>query len=132
MVSGSAFHDTTGDSPMFVRRLSIISGLAAATVALSTGSAFAHECYFTNPNPNADAGRSHTPAFMSFGDMARQETDLCPGGIAVVADGLGITPETLINVRGMMAGPTGGNKAIHHINFDLIDDELMGKAFSAC
>jgi hypothetical protein len=119
---------------MFVRRLAIVAGTAAAAVALSTGSAFAHECYFTNPNPHADAGRSQTPAFMSFYDMAFAETEgaLCDDGIAVVADALGITPDTLINVRGMMAGPTEGNKAIQHLNFGLIDDKLMGRAFGAC
>jgi hypothetical protein len=116
---------------MFVRRLSIISGLAAATVALSTGSAFAHECYFTNPNPNADAGRSHTPAFMSFGDLAYQYTGLCPAGIAELAQAGGITPETLINSRGMMAGPTDGNKAIGHADFDAIF-EAMPHAYDTC
>ena len=124
---------TTGDH-MFVRRLSIVSGLAAATVALSAGGAFAHECYFTNPNPHAQAGRAGTPAFMSFHDLAVQVTGgaLCDDGIAVVADALGITPDTLINTKGLMAGPTDGNRAIQHINFGLVDDALMGHAFDAC
>lgn len=119
---------------MFVRRLSIVSGLAAATVALSAGGAFAHECYFTNPNPNAQAGRAQTSAFMSFHDLAVQETGgaLCNAGIAVVADALGIAPDTLINTKGMMAGPTDGNKAIQHIDFRLITAGVMDDAFGAC
>jgi hypothetical protein len=116
---------------MFVRRLSIVSGLAAATVALSTGAAFAHECYFTNPNPNAQAARAGTPAFMSFHDMAYQFTGLCDDGIALVAEAAGITPDTLINTKGMMAGPTDGNRAIQHLDFDALD-EAMPAAVEAC
>jgi hypothetical protein len=123
---------------MFVRRLAIVAGAAAAAVALSTGSAFAHECYFTNPNPNADAGRSHTPAFMSFHDMAvgyiMEVTgqEMCDDGIAYLAGVAGITPDTLINARGMMAGPTDGNKAIHHADLEAITDDEVSNAFIVC
>jgi hypothetical protein len=117
---------------MLVRRLSIVSGLAAATVALSAGGAFAHECYFTNPNPNAQAGRAGTPAFMSFHDMAVAYVGLCDAGVDVVADFLGISPDTLVNQKGMMAGPTDGNKAIQHIDFESLTDAVMGAAFDAC
>lgn len=121
---------------MFVRRLSIVAGTAAAAVALSTGSAFAHECYFTNPNPNADAGRSHTPAFMSFHDLAVAYTTemgntLCDDGIAYAAEAAGITPDTLINMRGMMAGPTEGNKAIQHVDFRTVE-AAMPDAYEEC
>jgi hypothetical protein len=116
---------------MLVRRLSIVSGLAAATVALSAGGAFAHECYFTNPNPNAQAGRAGTPAFMSFHDMAYQFTGLCDDGIAFAAEAAGITPDTLINTKGMMAGPTDGNKAIQHLNFGALDAALP-TAYGMC
>ena len=124
-------HTTTTGDPMFVRRLSIVSGLAAATVALSAGGAFAHECYFTNPNPHAQAGRAGTPAFMSFHDMAEQYLGLCEVGIDQLAAAGNITPDTLINTKGMMAGPTDGNKAIRHLDFAAIDEAVPG-ALEAC
>jgi hypothetical protein len=104
---------------MFARRLSIITGATTAAVLLSSGAALAHGCYFTNPNPNADANRAHTKAFMSFTDMAHMfiAPDFCAEGIEILAEAAGITPETMINGRGMMAGGSGGNKAIQHMDF---------------
>lgn len=116
---------------MFVRRLSIIAGAAATVVGLSTGSAFAHECYFTNPNPHADAGRAGTPAFMSFHDLAYTYMGLCDAGIDQLADAAGVSPGTLINTKGMMAGPTDGNKAIQHLDFAAIDAATPG-ALETC
>ncbi len=118
---------------MLVRRLSLVAGATAATVLLSSGAALAHGCYFTNPNPNADAGRAGSSGFVSVREMAHMFLDpaLCEGGVRVLATAAGVTPDTMINAHGMMAGPTGGNKAIRHMDFAALDAAIPG-AFAAC
>jgi len=101
---------------MLVRRLSIIAAGAAATVVLTATAASAHFCYFSNPNPNGDAGRAGSNGFVPFGVIASE--DFCPAGVQILADAVGVTTSTLINAHGVMAGPTSGNKAISHLDFD--------------
>jgi hypothetical protein len=122
---------------MLVRRLSIVAGAAATTVALTAGAASAHFCYFTDPNPNANEGRAGSNGFRSFESIAVEFTQLCPAGIDILADAAGVELDTMINAHGVMAGPTGGNKAISHLNFAALDAALgtpeePGPAVLAC
>jgi hypothetical protein len=116
---------------MFVRRLAIVAGSAAAMVAVSAGSAFAHHCYFTSGNPNANANRAQTPAFASLHDLAAAEFGLCEAGIEVLVDELGVPSDTVMHMRATMAGGSGGNKAIGHLDFEDVLAALPG-AFAAC
>lgn len=118
---------------MFVRRLSIVAGSAAAMVALSTGSAFAHFCYFDNGNEQANSKRAGTPAMMTFHDyvVAGAPVQICDAGIEVLADAVGVTTDTVMNVRGMMAGPTDGNDAIGHLDFGKLEGAIPD-ALAAC
>lgn len=118
---------------MLVRRLSLVAGATAATVLLSSGAALAHGCYFTNPNPKADANRAHANGFVTVREMAHMFLDpaLCEDGVQVLATAAGVTPDTKINAHGMMAGPTGGNKAIGHMDFEALEAAIPG-AFDAC
>lgn len=116
---------------MLIRRLSTIVAGASAIVVLSATASSAHYCYFTNPNPNADAGRAGSQGFMPFGEFAAMVTGLCPAGVEVLADAADVSMSTLINAHGLMAGPTGGNKAISHLDFAALDG-AMGDAAAAC
>lgn len=104
---------------MLVRRLSTVVAGAAAAVLLSTSAASAHFCYFNNPNPNAQDGRAKSQGFVSFETIAASE-GICEAGAEYLANLLGISTGTLINAHGVMAGPTGGNKAISHLNFGVL------------
>ncbi len=115
---------------MLVRRLSTIAAVAAATVVLTATSASAHFCYFNNPNPNADAGRAGSNGFVSFGAIAASE-GFCPAGAEILADATGVTTSTLINAHGVMAGPTGGNKPISHLDFAALEAAIPAAA-AAC
>lgn len=122
---------------MLVRRLSIVAGAAATTIALTAGSASAHFCFFDDPNPNGDAGRAGSNGFVTFESLATEFTGLCPAGIQVLADAAGVELNTLINAHGVMAGPTDGNKAISHLDFAALDAALgtpeePGPAVLAC
>ena len=122
---------------MLIRRLTTIAAATVAVVMLTTSAASAHFCFFTNPNPNADAGRAGSNGFVTFGAIATEFTGLCPAGIEVLADAAGIEVGTLINAHGVMAGPTDGNKAISHLDFAAIDAALgtpedPGAAVLAC
>lgn len=118
---------------MLMRRLSIVAGGAATALLLSTGSAFAHGCYFTNPNPNADDGRAGSSGFVSFTDLALMFTEgaACDEAIEYLAPLAGVTPDTLINAHGMMAGGSGGNKAIQHMDFAALETNFDA-AMSLC
>lgn len=118
---------------MFVRRLSIITGATTAAILLSSGAALAHGCYFTNPSPNADAGRAGSSGFMSVRDMAHLfvHPELCEAGVETLATAAGVTPNTLINAHGMMAGGSGGNKAIQHMDFAGLEANMQ-RAMDTC
>lgn len=122
---------------MFVRRAATVAVASLTAFVLSTGAASAHFCYFNNPNPNAQAGRAGSNAFVPFGDLAFQFTGLCPAGIDYLADAAGVEVDTLINGRGVMAGPTDGNKAISHLDFEALDaalgtEEAPGPVWALC
>jgi hypothetical protein len=128
-VSGTC--PTTKGLSMFIRRLSTVAAGAAAVIALSATSSSAHFCFFNDPNPNGDAGRAGSKGFVPFGVVAAEATGLCPAGVQVLADAAGVTTSTLINAHGTMAGPTGGNKAISHLDFAAIE-AAFGDAAAAC
>lgn len=116
---------------MFVRRAAVVAVSTLATLALSTGAASAHFCFFNDPNPNGNAGRTGSNGFVQFGVIAAQETGLCPAGVQVLADAAGVETTTLINAHGVMAGPTDGNKAIGHLDFAAIEAAFPAAA-AAC
>ena len=70
---------------MLVRRLSTIAAGAATIVVLTATAASAHFCYFSNPNPNGDAGRAGSNGFVSFGVIAASE-GFCPAGAEILND----------------------------------------------
>ncbi len=107
---------------MLIRR-SLITGVSAvAMVALAAGPASAHFCYKNDVNAKAASGMAGSSNWMSFHDYAYAGTGgtLCEDGIAYVAEAAGVSLGTLINGNGMMAGPTGGNKAIGQMDFGAI------------
>ena len=122
---------------MLIRRLTTVAAATVAAIALTTSAASAHFCYFSDPNPNGNAGRAGSNGFVTFEALATEITGLCPEGIEVLADAAGIETDTLINAHGVMAGPTNGNKAISHLDFAAIDaaigtPEAPGPAVLAC
>jgi hypothetical protein len=116
---------------MFIRRAATVAVSAVATLALSSGAASAHYCYFNNPNPNADKGRAGSHGFFPFSTLTSQFLGLCEEGGQILADAGGVEMDTLINAHGAMAGPTGGNKPIGHLNFAAIG-AAAEEAFGAC
>lgn len=116
---------------MFIRRAATVAVSAVAAIALSSGGASAHYCFFKDPNPNANAGRAGSHAFFPFGVITSEFLGLCPEGGQILADAGGVEMDTLINAHGGMAGPTGGNKAIGHLDFEGIG-AAAEEAFGAC
>ena len=116
---------------MLIRRLSTVAAGTVAVIALSASGASAHFCYFSDPNPNGNAGRAGSNGFVPFGVLAAEITGLCPAGVQVLANAAGVTTSTLINTHGVMAGPTDGNKAISHLDFAAIDAAFPA-AVAAC
>jgi hypothetical protein len=122
---------------MLIRRLTTVAAATVAAFALSTSAASAHFCYFSDPNANGNAGRAGSQGFVPFGVLAAQITGLCPAGVQILADTAGVTTSTLINAHGLMAGGTGGNKAISHLDLAALDaalgtPEAPGPAVLAC
>lgn len=117
---------------MFVRRAATLAVATTAALALSTGAASAHYCYFNDSNENADDGRAGSNAFVPFGDLAAMFLPtLCAEGIEHLAAAGGVEVDTLINSHGTMAGPTGGNKAIGHLDFAALEAAIP-EAFAIC
>jgi hypothetical protein len=116
---------------MTYRRI-VISGVAAVAALLVTAvPADAHFCYKNKLTPQAAAGMARSQGFVTFGELAFQFTGLCPAGIEVLADAAGVTTGTPIHARAVMAGGSGGNKAIRHLDFDAID-AAFPDAVAAC
>lgn len=116
---------------MIVRRALTTTVAAVAALAVAAGPASAHYCYKHDVNDRAWSGIAGSSGWLRVGDLAAEEFGLCEAGIEVFAAGLGGTPDTLINGHGLMAGPTGGNKAIGHL--DVADFESAVEAgFAAC
>ncbi len=73
---------------MLVRHLSTIAVGAAATVVLTATAASGHFSYFSDPNPNGDAGRAGRRASCPRCD--RRFGGVCPAGAEILADAGGI------------------------------------------
>jgi hypothetical protein len=120
---------------MFVRRLSTLSIGTIAAVALGLGPASAHICYVNNMTPQAMAGASSSSGFLSFHDLAFQFTNLCDAGIQVLAGAAGVSVETPINTRAVMAGGAEFQgkdaRGISHLDFEALD-AAFPDAVAAC
>ena len=108
-----------------------------AAVALAAGPASAHFCFKTNLNERAAEGMASSANWVSFHDLAFEFTGLCDAGIDVLAAAGGVTPATLINSHGTMAGgtlrkgPAAGTKSISYLDFDGLDAAVPAAA-AAC
>lgn len=121
-----------GFPDMFIRRAATVAVSAVAAIALSSGAASAHYCFFKDPNENAQKGRAGSNGFFSFETITSQFFGLCPEGGQILADAAGVEMDTLINAHGVMAGgKPGGNKAIGHLNFEAVG-AAAEEAFGAC
>ncbi len=110
---------------MHVRRLVTITAGAIAAIALGVAPASAHFCYNNNLTPQAAQGMGGSNGFAAFGELALEFTGLCPAGLEVLADAAGVTLDTPIHARAVMAGGVakkgGSNPAIGYLDFDAID-----------
>jgi hypothetical protein len=109
------------------RRLATTGIAAMAVVALTAGPASAHFCFKTQLNERAAEGQAGSANWVSFHDLAFEFTGLCDEGIQILAEAGGVTPDTLINGHGTMAGGTlrkgedAGTKSISHLDFAAIE-----------
>jgi hypothetical protein len=121
----------------WVRRALVTTGTTAGIIALTAGSASAHFCYIKDLNDRAAANLGSTPAWLSMSDAVRMfvEPDMCDAGVAIIAAGGGVTPTTLINERGLMAGGNfkqgKSNPSIGHLDFAGLEAAIPG-AYEAC
>ena len=90
-----------------------------------SGRAAAHFCYHNDLTAQATAGMLQSNGYTSFGALAAEFTGLCPAGIEVLADAAGVTVDTPIHARAVMAGGLEAkgcsNPAIGHLDFAAID-----------
>lgn len=118
-----------------VGRAATVTAAAALGVALSAGPALAHFCYVNNMTPQAVSGAGGSKAFVPFGELAEQFTGLCPAGIQVLADATGVSVDTPINTRAVMAGGAEerGHDApgVSHLDFGALD-AAFPDAVAAC
>jgi hypothetical protein len=109
-----------------------VGGIATVAALLVTAvPADAHFCYKNKLTPQAAAGMAKSQGFVTFGEIAFEFTGLCPDGIQVLADAAGVTTGTPIHARAVMAGGSGDNPAISHLDFDAID-AAFPDAVAAC
>ena len=119
------------------RRLATTAIGAMAVLALTAGPASAHFCFKTNLNERAAEGQAGSANWVSFHDLAFEFTGLCDAGIEVLAEAGGVTPGTLINSHGTMAGGTlrkgedAGTPSISHLDFEAIE-AATDDAIAAC
>ena len=120
---------------MKVHRLAIVAVATLGSIGLGVGPAAAHFCYHNNLTAQATAGMLQSNAYVSFGDLATEFTGLCPAGVQVLADAAGVTVDTPIHARTVMAGGLakqgGSNPAIGHLDFEAID-AAFPDAVAAC
>jgi len=116
---------------MIVRRALTTTVAAFAALAVAAGPASAHYCYKNDVNDKAWTGIAGSSGWLRVGDLAAEEFGFCEAGIEAFATALGGTPDTLINGHGLMAGPTGGNKAIGHLDVTAFDGAIEA-GFAAC
>jgi hypothetical protein len=116
---------------MIIRRALTTTAATVAAIALAAGPASAHFCYKNDVNAKAWVGMYGSNGWLRIGDLAEAEFGLCEAGIEVFSTGIGGTPDTLLNGHGVMAGPTGGNKAIGHLDISQFEAALDA-AVEAC
>ncbi|GAB2632865.1 hypothetical protein [Kribbella swartbergensis] len=121
-----------------LRRALMTGASAVAIVGLATGPANAHFCFKTNLNARAAQGMAGSANWVSFGTLAGEFLPgLCQAGIQHLATAGGVTPSTLINTHGTMAGGTlkkgadAGTPSISYLNFAAID-AAVPDAFALC
>lgn len=114
-----------------------VGAAAVASLALTAGTASAHFCYKTNENPASWEGKNGSSNWASFNELvAINLAPLCDEGVQLLADAAGVTPSTLINTHGTMAGGTlrgddPGTKSISYLDFDGLFAAIPD-AFIAC
>ena len=120
---------------MHLRRLSTLAVPIIAGIALGVAPASAHFCYHNNLTPQAATGMANSNGYTTFGEIALEFTGLCPAGIQVLADAAGVTVDTPIHARTVMAGGVAkqgrSNPSISHLDFDAIDAAFPA-AIAAC
>jgi len=118
-----------------IHRLAILTVATVASIGLGVGPAAAHFCYHNNLTAQATAGMLQSNGYTSFGALAAEFTGLCPAGIQVLADAAGVTVDTPIHARAVMAGGLEAkgrsNPAIGHLDFAAID-AAFPDAVAAC
>lgn len=121
---------------LFSRTLTVVAA-ATAALALGAGTASAHFCYKTDVNPASWEGKNGSANWTSFSDLVLQHIGpVCAEGIEIIAAGGGVTPDTLINTHGTMAGGTlkkdqPGTKSISYIDFAGLEAAIPA-AIAAC
>lgn len=126
----------------FAKRAGVVTAATAALVLAGTSSASAHFCYKTWETEQSAAGKGGSSAWMSFEAIASMFVvdasgdPLCLAGIQELATAAGVELDTMINIRGTMAGGKfeqdgTGNKAISHLDFMALEAATAG-AFETC
>lgn len=115
---------------MLFRRVTLTVAAAATALTLGAGSASAHFCYVKNLTPQAMKGQAGSQAFTSFGDLAAMITGLCPAGVQVLADAAGVSVDTPIHNKTVMAHGVS-NGGIGHLDFAAIE-AAEDDAVAAC
>lgn len=118
-------------------RAAMVGIAALASLAMAAGTASAHFCYKTEVNPQSWEGKNGSSNWASFSELvAIHIGPLCDAGVATLADGAGVTPSTLINTHGTMAGGTlkkdePGTKSISYLDFGGLEAAIPA-AIAAC
>lgn len=126
----------------FTRRAVTAAFGGVAMVGLAAGPAAAHLCYKTWETEQSAAGKAGSSGWMSFEDIASMFVvdasgePLCDKGIESLAAAAGVELDTLINIRGTMAGGTLKKEepdklAISHLDFAALDAATPG-AYQMC
>lgn len=118
-------------------RALFVGAAAAASIALTAGTASAHFCYVENANGRAVQGMADSNGFVAFGELASFFLpELCEDGIEHLADAAGVTTGTAINAHAVMAGGTlkkeqPSSNGISHLDFEALDAAIPD-AFALC
>lgn len=121
----------------WTRRASTSGVAAVAAIVLTAAPAAAHFCFKPDVNERAAQGMQGSANWMTFEQLAGQFLpDLCPAGVAHLADAAGASLDTLINTHGVMAGGTlrkaeSGNKAISHLDIEGLEGAIED-AYDLC
>ncbi|WP_203336244.1 hypothetical protein [Nocardioides limicola] len=104
-----------------MRKIAVLVGTGVVAFAMTIAPASAHFCFVKNMNEAAVQGMGGSNGFIPFHDLARQITGLCDDGIMILADAGGVGWSTPIHARTVMAGGSGSNRGIGHLDFAGID-----------